>query len=52
VSKAQTLRDKALHARALALALTDAHARAALEAMADEFERQAVELERSESGDN
>jgi hypothetical protein len=52
VGEAEKLRDKALHARGLALALTDAHARAALQAMADELERQAVELERQESGGN
>ena len=45
MSEAQKLRDKAVHARDLAWALTDEHACAALEALAVEFERQATELE-------
>ncbi|HWE72137.1 MAG TPA: hypothetical protein VG328_03190 [Stellaceae bacterium] len=50
MSEAQRLRDKAFHAREVALALTDKHACAALEALADEFEAQATELERREQG--
>jgi hypothetical protein len=50
VSEAQTLRDKALHARVLAASLTDAHAKTALEAMAEQLERKAVEFERQENG--
>lgn len=50
MSEAQKLRDKAFHARELALALPDAHARAALEALAAEYEQQALELERQDGG--
>ena len=48
MSDALKLRQKALHVRELARALSDAHASAALEALADEFDLQAAELEQQQ----
>lgn len=45
MSEAQKLREKALHARELAVAMTDAHAIGALRAYAEELERLADELD-------
>ena len=48
MSESVKLRDKVLHARVLALSVTDEHARASLEALAAELEQQAADLERQE----
>lgn len=50
MSDAQRLRDKAHHARELAVLLSDPHSIGALEAYADELERQADELDGIDPG--